>query len=337
MANNVNSSIAYRSIGILGAGAWGTTLALLASRNALSVNVWDRDSGVVSEVEGQHQNGKHLPGISLPSQIHASSSMVHAAGAEALLAAVPAQALRDVLAKLAPLMTEPRPVVVCAKGVEKASGLLMSEVVRAVLPTADLAILSGPSFAADVARGRPTAIAIAGALDTVRRLQATLATDAFRPYGSDDPIGVALGGAAKNVYAIASGIAAGLGLGESAGSALLARSFAELARLGEALGARRETLMGLSGLGDLVLTATSLTSRNYRFGLRLGRGEALALLKAPGEPLAEGVDTAHALVDRARRSGIELPIAEATAAVLDGSLQPGAALARLMSRPLTSE
>jgi glycerol-3-phosphate dehydrogenase (NAD(P)+) len=204
------------------------------------------------------------------------------------------------------------------------------------LPDAAIAILSGPSFARDVARGLPTAVTIAAKGDLAARLQASLGSASFRPYASNDPTGVALGGAAKNVYAIACGVVEGMGLGENARAALLARSFAELARLGQALGARRETLMGLSGLGDLMLTATSPSSRNFSFGMELGRGVAQSDLLAPGRPLAEGVATAPALVSRARKEGVELPIAEAVADLLAG-LPAGDALLRLMGRPLKEE
>ena len=199
------------------------------------------------------------------------------------------------------------------------------------------AILSGPSFARDVAKGLPTAVTIAAKGDVAERLQLSLNSMAFRPYASDDVTGVALGGAAKNVYAIACGVVEGLGLGENARAALLTRSFAELARLGEALGAKPETLMGMSGIGDLVLTATSKSSRNFSFGVALGEGKSLAELDAPGHPLAEGVDTAPALVKRATAAKVELPIAEAMADLLSGALPLGEAFARLMTRRLKSE
>ncbi len=280
---------------------------------------------------------RFLPGIRLPAALTASTAIDAATGCEALLVAVPAQALRATLALLPAKSVDGKPVVICAKGIEKNSGLLVTEVLREVLPLAEPAILSGPSFAKDVARGAPTAITIAGAHEMVVRLQATLGSESFRPYESGDLTGVALGGAAKNVYAIATGIADGLGLGESARAGLLARSFAELVRLGTALGAERETLMGLSGLGDLVLTATSPTSRNFSFGLHLGQGASLAMLSAKGLPLAEGVDTAPALVERARMAGVELPIAETVAHILDGKIQVRDAIVRLMSRPLRRE
>jgi glycerol-3-phosphate dehydrogenase (NAD(P)+) len=227
--------------------------------------------------------------------------------------------------------------MLCAKGIERDTGKLLTEILIDVTPRAQPAILSGPSFARDVAKGLPTAVTIAARLDIAKRLQSTLGHAQFRPYASDDLVGVALGGAAKNVYAIGCGVADGLGLGESARAALLARSFAELTRLGQALGARAETLVGLSGLGDLVLTATSASSRNFKFGQMLGHGTPLSELSAPGQPLAEGVETAPALVTRSRRHKVELPIAEAIAAVLDGTIPPGAALERLMSRPLRPE
>mgnify|MGYP001042135246 FL=1 len=205
-----------------------------------------------------------------------------------------------------------------------------------------LAILSGPSFARDVARGLPTAVTIAARKseqwgDVAAKLQDALGSASFRPYASDDLVGVALGGAAKNVYAIACGVVEGLGLGENARAALLARGFAELSRLGEALGARRETLMGLSGLGDLVLTATSPSSRNFSFGMALGAGKAMAELSAPGKPLAEGAATAPALVARAKAAGVEMPIAEGVADLISGALPPGEAALRLMRRKPTVE
>ncbi|MEJ0042855.1 MAG: NAD(P)H-dependent glycerol-3-phosphate dehydrogenase [Rhizomicrobium sp.] len=269
--------------------------------------------------------------------IRATADLAEVAASDALLIVAPAQHLRETLAALAPHLRDATPLMLCAKGIERGSGLLLTEVLREAAPRAEPAILSGPSFARDVGKGLPTAVTIAARLDIAERLQASLAHAQFRPYASDDLTGVALGGAAKNVYAIGCGIADGLGLGESARAALLARSFAELSRLGEALGARAETLMGLSGLGDLVLTAASPSSRNFAFGQRLGQGAGLAELESPGKPLAEGVDTAPALVARARRHGVELPIAETIAAVLASALPAAAALERLMRRPLKPE
>jgi glycerol-3-phosphate dehydrogenase (NAD(P)+) len=265
-----------------------------------------------------------------------------AAGAEAIILAVPAQQTRAMAGEVLPLAGSAAPLVLAAKGIERDSGKLLPEVLADAAPGRAIAMLSGPSFAREVAAGLPTALTIAAPRseahgDVAGRLQATLSTPSFRPYASDDVTGVALGGAAKNVYAIACGVVEGLGIGQNARAALLARSFAELARFGEKLGARADTLMGLSGLGDLVLTATSDSSRNFSAGVELGRGKSAANVTAPGHPLAEGIATAPALVARAKAVNIEMPIAEAMADLLSGALPLEGAVARLMSRKLTSE
>jgi glycerol-3-phosphate dehydrogenase (NAD(P)+) len=327
----------YAHIGVIGAGAWGTALAVAAAHAGRKVTLWAREPEVVQSVRGAHENTWFLPGIKLPTAIAATGELTTAASADALLLVPPAQHTRAVAAALKPFLSKGQPVVICAKGIERGTGKLMSEVLTETTGACSVGVLSGPSFARDVANGLPTAVTIAAELDIANRLQASLSHGSFRPYASDDVIGVALGGAAKNVYAIACGIVAGMGLGESARAALLARSFAELRRLGEALGARGETLMGLSGLGDLVLTATSPTSRNFSFGLAIGKGASRADLDARGHPLAEGAETAPALVARGRKHGVELPVAETTAAILDGTLTLDAAVPRLMTRPLKSE
>jgi glycerol-3-phosphate dehydrogenase (NAD(P)+) len=328
-------------IAVLGAGAWGTALALAVHAAGRQVTLWVREEDVLAAVRETREN-RFLPGVVLPEEITVTGALAEAAKADALLVVVPAQVLHAFALSLKPHLAPQQPLVICAKGIEKDTGRLVTEVVREALsdiPLADipLALLSGPSFARDVARGLPTAVTIAAQDGLASRLQAALGGVAFRPYASDDLTGVALGGAAKNVYAIACGVVDGMGLGENARAALLARSFAELARLGEALGARRETLMGLSGLGDLVLTATSPSSRNFSFGIELGRGKSVAELSAPGKPLAEGVATAPALVARAKTVGVEMPIAEAMADLLRGALPLGEAMLRLMSRRLTTE
>jgi glycerol-3-phosphate dehydrogenase (NAD(P)+) len=327
----------YGRIGVIGAGAWGTALAMVAARAGCSVTLWAREAAVVDSLTHAHENKQFLPGIALPPSLKATGELAGAAKADALLLAVPAQSLRAMLSQLTPHIAPGTPVMLCAKGIERGSGKLLSEVLTEAAPMAEPAILSGPSFAQDVARGLPTAVTIAARAPAAARLQASMGAPTFRPYASNDITGVALGGAAKNVYAIACGTVEGLGLGESARAGLLARGFAELARLGRTLGARRATLMGLSGLGDLVLTATSATSRNFAFGQALGRGESLTALRGPGRPLAEGVETAPALVARGRAMGVELPIAEAMADLLDGRMTPGEAVMRLMSRPLKTE
>ena len=337
MAEKLDKTKPYERIGVLGAGAWGTALALIAARAGRSVTLWAREPEVVESIARSRENTLFLPGIGLPPSITATGDLEAMANAEALLVAAPAQHMRASLKAIAAPAPKGLPLVLCAKGFERDSGKLMTEVLRETAPGCEPAILSGPSFARDAAQGLPTAVTIAARQPIAQRLQASLGHAAFRPYASDDILGVALGGAAKNVYAIACGIVDGMGLGESARAALLARGFAELGRLGEALGARPETLMGLSGLGDLVLTATSPYSRNYRFGYEIGKGRKPDELGAPGQPLAEGVATAPALVIRAAREKIELPVAEAVASVLDGSLPPTDAIVRLMSRPLKPE
>lgn len=326
----------FSHIAVLGAGAWGTALALAARAAGRDVTLWVREDDVLADIRAGKEN-RFLPGVAIPKDLNATGDLAEAAKADAVLLVVPAQVLHGFAQALKPHLARDRPVVICAKGIEKGSGKLVTEVAAESLPGAPLAILSGPSFARDVARGLPTAVTIAARDNLAAKLQTALGSAAFRPYASDDLTGVALGGAAKNVYAIACGVVEGMGLGENARAALLARSFAELARLGESLGARRETLMGLSGLGDLVLTATSASSRNFSFGMELGRGKSVADLCAPGRPLAEGVATAPALVERANSAGVEMPIAEAMADLLNGALPLGEAMMRLMSRRLTTE
>jgi glycerol-3-phosphate dehydrogenase (NAD(P)+) len=332
----MSSPAPFSHIAVLGAGAWGTALALAAIVAGRRTSLWVREEDVLADLK-QGRGNRFLPGVAIPKELEVTGDLRQACEAHALLLAVPAQVLHVFADGLKPHLSANQPVVICAKGIEQNSGKLVTEVAAESLPGVALAILSGPSFARDVARGLPTAVTIAAKGELAAALQASLGSPAFRPYASDDLIGVALGGAAKNVYAIACGVVEGMGLGENARAALLARSFAELSRLGENLGAKRETLMGLSGLGDLVLTATSPSSRNFSFGIELGRGKALAEVNAPGHPLAEGVATAPALVKRARASGVEMPIAEAMADLLSGALPMGEAVLRLMSRKLTVE
>lgn len=324
------SASPFSHIAVLGAGAWGTALALAALAAGRKTTLWVREDDVLASIQARGEN-RFLPGVTLPKELIATGDLAQAAKADALLLVVPAQVLHGFVDHLQPLIAPGTPLVICAKGIEQGSGKLVTEVLAQAAPQAAAAILSGPSFARDVARGLPTAVTIAAKGDLAAQLQASLGSTTFRPYASDDLTGVALGGAAKNVYAIACGVVEGMGLGENARAALLARSFAELARLGEALGAKRETLMGLSGLGDLVLTATSKSSRNFSFGVALGEG------KAPTGALAEGVDTAPALVARAKAVHVEMPIAEAVADLLSGALPPGEAVMRLMGRKLKAE
>ena len=337
MAETASATIPYDTIGVIGAGAWGTSLALTAARAGRAVRLWAREPDVVNAIIETRENRQFLPGVALPAGLTATGDLAAAADADALLIVSPAQYLRSTLISLAGLAKPGTPLLVCAKGIERGSGKLVTEVLAEAAPDYEPAILSGPSFAHDAAQGLPTAVTIAARGEIAGRLQTSLGHATFRPYATNDLIGVALGGAAKNVYAIACGIVDGMGLGQSARAALIARSFAELTRLGVKLGARAETLMGLSGLGDLALTASSPQSRNFHFGQEVGRGRSIAALRQPGHPLAEGVETAPALVTRARAEAIELPIAETMASVLDGTLPLEQSIARLMSRPFKSE
>jgi glycerol-3-phosphate dehydrogenase (NAD(P)+) len=321
MGKTAAISVPYSHIGVLGAGAWGTALAIVAERAGRTVTLWSKS--------------RSAPAVPIPASIGCTTDRDRLRNADALLAVVPTQNMRAALSGFRP--TPGCPVVLCMKGIERDSSKLVTEVLAEIMPDAEPAILSGPSFARDVVEGLPTAVTIAARLPIAQDLQTSLGHAAFRPYASEDIVGVALGGAAKNVYAIACGIVIGLGLGESARAALLARSFAELRRLARIMGARDETLMGLSGLGDLVLTATSHTSRNFSFGLALGKGRALSDLRAPGQPLAEGVETASALVARAIHLGVELPVAETVSDILARKIAPQESVPRLMGRPLTTE
>ena len=323
-------------IGIIGAGAWGTALANAAALAGRDVILWGRDHGEVALMAAQRENQKRLPGVRLHERVTPTSSLADAADTRALLLAVPAQTVRGIAEALSLCIKGGIPVVITAKGIERETGLFLSDVVRDLLPGVMPAVLSGPSFADDVARGLPTAVVLAAPDDHVAQILGhALSSPRFRVYHGTDMRGVEIGGAAKNVLAIAAGIVQGRGLGESAKAALTARGFAELQRFAAAYGARPETLMGLSGLGDLILTCGSLKSRNFAFGFDLGRG--LSPAEAGQGKLAEGVFTAHVLVTMARARGIGMPIAEAVDAVLNGSLSVDKAVEALMTRPLKAE
>jgi glycerol-3-phosphate dehydrogenase (NAD(P)+) len=322
-------------IGILGAGAWGTALAVAVSRAGHRVVLWGRDASAIAALRATRENAALLPGVTLPESV-APVSEIAAAALPVVIAAVPTQALAGVLAALAPAAPDGLALIAAAKGIEQGSGRFVSEIVQAALPNARPAILSGPSFAADVGRGLPTAVTLA-ANDSAfaERLATLIGSPGFRIYHSADMRGVEIGGAAKNVLAIAAGIVAGAGLGESARAATVTRGFAEMRRFAAAYGARPETLMGLSGLGDLMLSAASAQSRNFAFGLALGRGEPLA--EAGHGKLAEGAFTAPVLVAKAAALGVEMPLSATVAAILDGRMQVREAVAALTERPQRAE
>lgn len=325
-------------ISIIGAGAWGTALALAARRAGNDVTLWAYEEEIVAAINDEHENTLYLPGVALDPAICATGDMAAAAPADALLLAAPAQHLRKTIASLAGHLAPATPLIVCAKGIEQETLALMSEAVAAVFPQNPVFILSGPTFAADVAAGLPTAVTLAGSdLAVAQALADRLSSDRFRPYSGDDVIGAQIGGAIKNVLAIACGIAEGRGFGDNARAALVTRGLAELTRLCLAKGGRAETMMGLSGLGDLVLTCTSTQSRNYSLGLALGAGRSLAEILGERHSVAEGVYTASAAVALAEKLGIEMPIAAAVDAVLNREADIDVVIEALLSRPLRRE
>ncbi len=328
-----------KRLAIIGGGAWGTALAIVARRAGSTPVLWARDEGVVETINRRHENPLFLPGSILNPAIVATSSIEAAtAGADAALLVVPAQFMRGVLDAARHRLPEGLPVLHCAKGIEAGSLQMMSEVGAEILPSSPFAVLSGPTFAAEVARDLPTAVTIASRDPALARaFMAALGGSRFRPYLSEDPIGAEIGGAVKNVLAIACGIIVGRGLGDNARAALITRGLAEMVRLGEAKGGRAETFRGLSGLGDLVLTCSAAQSRNHALGLALGRGESLGAALADRRSVVEGVATAAAVGELARRLGVEMPISEAVEAVLHRGESIAAMTDRLLRRPYRAE
>ncbi len=327
-----------RRIGIVGAGAWGTALSWVARRAGSDVVLWAHRPETAETIKRRRVNPDYLPGIALDAAVRATSDLAEAADCDALLLVVPAQVTREIGAALAPVLRPDTPVAICSKGIEQNSGALMSEVVADVLPDRPIAVLSGPTFAIEVARGLPTAVTLAcgdGAAAEV--LGAALGGPHFRPYRSDDVVGTEIGGAIKNVMAIACGVTEGRGLGENARAALITRGLAEMTRLCLAKGGRAETMMGLGGIGDLVLTCASEKSRNYALGLALGRGEKLDALMAGRLTVAEGVFSAPAAVALAGRLGIEMPIAAAVNNILNHGADVDEMIEELLSRPFRDE
>jgi glycerol-3-phosphate dehydrogenase (NAD(P)+) len=328
--------MAFERIAVLGGGAWGTALANVAARAGCSVVIWEYEPGNAAQL-AQKRESKFLPGVRIDDSIAVTQDLAEAARAEALLLVVPAQATRSVTQALADKIASDTPVIACAKGIEHGTRKFMTEVIAECAPQATPAILSGPSFAADVARGLPTAVTLAARDETLAAdVARALASRQFRPYQSSDVRGVEIGGATKNVLAIAAGIVTGRGLGASASAALTTRGFAELVRFGRAHGAKVETMMGLSGLGDLILTCSSPQSRNFTFGVNLGRGQAPRDIHDT-TGLAEGAFTAPVLLDMARARDVDMPIAAAVAAVLAEQMNVDEAIDSLLARPIRSE
>jgi glycerol-3-phosphate dehydrogenase (NAD(P)+) len=325
-------------IGIVGAGAWGTALAVVLTRAGRQPTLWAHEPAVVHAIRTVRRNPIFLPDIDIPGTVTVTDDLAAVAANDAVLLAVPAQHLRGVCRVLAPHWPKGAPAIICAKGIEQGSGALMTELVAQELPQARLAILSGPTFAAEVARGQPTAVTLAsGEPDLAAQLVTLIGSPTFRPYASGDPVGVAVGGAVKNVLAIGCGVVEGRALGDNARAALITRGLAELARLVVAKGGRMETCMGLSGLGDLVLTASSRQSRNYSTGLGLGQGKPLEDLLGARHDVVEGVATAPAVLALAARLGVEMPVCAAVAALIDGRMTIDETIGALLARPFKSE
>ncbi|TAL37574.1 MAG: NAD(P)-dependent glycerol-3-phosphate dehydrogenase [Phenylobacterium sp.] len=324
--------------GVIGGGAWGTALAQVCARAGRQVTLWAREPDVVEAINTTHENAIFLKGVPLDPLIRATGDLGDLADSDLILAVAPAQHTRAALAAFAPHVRDGVPILLCSKGVEQGSLKLMTQVLAETIPQAAPAVLSGPSFAGEVARGLPTAVTLAcpdpGCAES---LAEAIATPTFRPYFATDMIGAEAGGAVKNVLAIACGIVEGRGLGRSAHAALITRGFAELTRLAIALGGEAETVAGLCGLGDLVLTCSSPQSRNMSVGLALGQGQTLEQALAGKLSVAEGVASAPAVRELAARLGVETPICEAVAAILAGQVGVDDAIRGLLSRPLREE
>ena len=320
------------SVAVIGAGAWGTALAGVAARAGREIILYARNAATAAQMTATRENPR-LPGVKLDARITVTSEIAAAARADIILLATPAQNLREAVTALAPHLAAATPVIACAKGIERGTHKFMTEVIAEAAPNAVPAILSGPSFAGDVARGLPTAVTLATADESLAsELVQALGSSTFRPYHTSDVRGVEIGGAAKNVLAIAAGIVAGKQLGASAQAALTTRGFSELVRLGRACGARSETMSGLSGLGDLILTCSSPQSRNFALGIALGRGE-----RPPRDKLAEGEFTAPVLIELAASQNVDMPVSKAVAAILSGATTIDEAIESLLTRPFKAE
>lgn len=323
------------AIGVIGAGAWGTALAQMLASDGRNVLIWAFEPEVVEAINTESRNPLYLPSATLAPTIRATGELADFVAIETALVVTPAQVLGRVLSGLA---KPPRDLVLCSKGIEAGTGRLMNHVARDASPESDIAVLSGPTFAHEVAAGLPTAVTLAcgGGAAQWDRLAPTIARPAFRPYYSDDVTGAEIGGAVKNVLAIACGVVEGLALGQNARAALIARGFSEMLRFGEALGAQAETLSGLCGLGDLVLTCSSTSSRNFSLGKALGEGASAAALMADRRTVAEGAHTAPVLANLAAKRGVAMPIVAAVDAILKGE-DARKAVADLLARPLKAE
>lgn len=328
----------YQNIGVIGGGAWGTALAQTLAVAGRDVTLWAFEDECVNSINDLRENTVYLPGIKLNQRIRATSEISNLGDMDAVLSVAPAQHTRSILKTFVPFMKDGMPVVLCSKGIEISTRSFMSDVLAEIAPKATPAVLSGPSFAIDVAKGLPTAVTLACEDEAVgQKLVKAIAAPTFRPYLAGDVLGAEIGGAVKNVLAIVCGIVLGKELGRSAHAAIIARGYAEMTRLGTALGCKTETLAGLCGLGDLVLTCSSEQSRNMSCGLALGRGQNLDDIMAARNSVTEGVATAPALKEMAAKLGVEMPICNAMADILSGELNVDSAIAQLLAREHKSE
>lgn len=340
MSETTGKTSPYQTILVAGGGSWGTALASLTARAGMATTLWARNEEVVSAINRAHENSVYLPGISLPESLAATTELDAALeAADAIVFVIPAQHARENLAEMRRLTGgRALPVALCCKGIERGTGALMTDVIAEAWPEAIPAILSGPSFAADVARGLPTAVTLACAdMAAGERWAETIKAPHFRPYLTGDLIGAELGGAVKNVLAIACGVVEGKGLGESARAALMARGFAEFQRLGVALGAEAQTMAGLSGLGDLILTCSSRQSRNMSLGYEIGQGRTAREIVAERQTVSEGAASAGPLMKLAAAAGVDMPICAAVAELVDGRIGVDQAILGLLARPLRAE
>jgi glycerol-3-phosphate dehydrogenase (NAD(P)+) len=328
----------FKRAGVIGAGAWGTALAQVAGRAGLDVLLQAREPDVVESIRDRRVNEAFLPGITLDDHVSVTTELADLASCDVILAVPPAQHMRSTLTAFAPFHRAGVPIVLCSKGIERGSLKLMTDVLAEAIPAAPAAVLSGPSFAAEVARGLPSAVTLACADEALgEELMWTLSAPGFRPYLATDLIGAEVGGAIKNVLAIACGMSEGKGLGRSAHAAIITRGFAEMTRLGVALGGQAETVAGLCGLGDLVLTCSSPQSRNMSLGLALGQGQTVEQALAGKRSVAEGYESAPAVRELAAKTGVDMPISLAVAALLGGETTVDAVIDNLLSRPLKVE
>ena len=329
---------AIRKVAIIGAGSWGTALAATIARAGRDVVLWARDETLADNIQKSRENAKYLKGCKLPDNILATSENAALESCDIVLLVSPAQAQRATLNLLAPHIKAGTPSLICSKGIEQSTGLYMNQVMQEAAPHVVPYVLSGPSFADDVVKGLPTAVTLAGpSVEQAQDVAKAIGYRNFRIYSSDDIIGAQIGGAVKNVLAIACGISDGMKLGESCRAALLTRSFSELSRLGKIMGAKPETLLGLSGFGDLILTASSMKSRNYSLGFQLGQGQTLDGIMSKRQGISEGVYTASIVNDIAKKERIEMPICQSVHRIVDGKSTPQNEMHELLSRPMKSE